>query len=241
MKMKIITATLFTGALMLSTSASAQLFGGNNGNTLLGAGIGASLGGVLGSNLAGTGVQQEGTAIGALLGGIAGASLANSGGSRYGGSGSSGRYGDFVPAYGPGYGNGYGMSSYGAFGGSYARGNAYSYGYNYPLAAPMPAPQYIRGGSLVNTYIIPHTSYKVYHPAPAPKIKYEHIYQPQQVITKRIVHSAPAPKIEYEHVYAPAPAPIVNVLPTPTGTYCYAGSDKRYDRLGNLVSAGACN
>ena len=50
---------------------------GFNGRNLAGTTIGAGLGGVIGSNLAGSGQRQEGTAIGAVLGGAAGYALAN--------------------------------------------------------------------------------------------------------------------------------------------------------------------
>lgn len=65
-------------------SASAQLIGNLDNNTVLGSAIGAGLGGALGSNLAGSGQRQEGTAIGAALGGVAGYALSNQGqGQRY--------------------------------------------------------------------------------------------------------------------------------------------------------------
>lgn len=60
---------------------------GFSGNNLLGAGIGAGLGGAIGSNLAGSGNRQEGTAIGAVLGGLAGYGIANARSNRYGNQG----------------------------------------------------------------------------------------------------------------------------------------------------------
>ena len=60
---------------------------GFNGRNLAGTAVGAGLGGVIGSNIAGSGQRQEGTAIGAVIGGLAGYSLANGrSNSRYGGS-----------------------------------------------------------------------------------------------------------------------------------------------------------
>lgn len=72
---------------------------GFTGNSLLGTAVGAGIGGAIGSNLAGSGVRQEGTAIGAVLGGLAGNALTS--GSRYGnrnfnGGGFNG--GGFAPA-----------------------------------------------------------------------------------------------------------------------------------------------
>ena len=75
---------------------------GFNGGNLFGTLAGAGIGGAIGSNLAGSGVRQEGTTIGATLGGLAGYALANRG------RGQSSR--QHVPAYGqayPYYGGGY--------------------------------------------------------------------------------------------------------------------------------------
>ena len=57
------TATAVAALLAIPATAQAQF----DGTTLLGSAIGAGLGGVIGSNLAGDGVQDEGTAIGAVL------------------------------------------------------------------------------------------------------------------------------------------------------------------------------
>ena len=50
---------------------------GFNTRTVFGTAAGAGIGGVIGSNLAGSGVREEGTAIGALIGGIAGYALSD--------------------------------------------------------------------------------------------------------------------------------------------------------------------
>lgn len=77
--MKLLTLLISTAALTaLPVTANAQLLGGFDNNTLLGGTIGAGLGGAIGSNLAGSGVRDEGTAIGAVLGGLAGAAYGNS-------------------------------------------------------------------------------------------------------------------------------------------------------------------
>ena len=93
--------SLYLGAAIAALSlapatAQAQVFPNNfDGDTLAGGLIGAGVGGAIGSNLAGGGVQDEGTAIGAALGGLAGANIANSRrGGGYGGGllhGQSGR------------------------------------------------------------------------------------------------------------------------------------------------------
>ncbi len=67
---------------------------GFTGNSLLATGVGAGIGGAIGSNLAGSGVRQEGTAIGAVLGGLAGYGLANRGQGQQGFNGGGG----FAPA-----------------------------------------------------------------------------------------------------------------------------------------------
>ncbi|WP_169331855.1 glycine zipper 2TM domain-containing protein [Robiginitomaculum antarcticum] len=61
---------------------------------LVGGLIGAVIGGVVGSNVAGDGVQDEGTAIGAVVGGLAGAGIAD-------------KRVDCDPAYGNGYNDSY--------------------------------------------------------------------------------------------------------------------------------------
>ena len=90
MKYLLTTVAVATMAFMPAT-AQAQLFGGLDNGTLLGGAAGAGLGGVIGSNLAGSGVQDEGTAIGAVLGGLAGASFANSR-SNFGGNPFAGQF-----------------------------------------------------------------------------------------------------------------------------------------------------
>ena len=82
--MKFLTLSAATLALCaMPMTANAQLFGGFDNSTLLSGAVGAGLGGAIGSNLAGSGVRDEGTAIGAVLGGLAGAAYGNSR-SRYG-------------------------------------------------------------------------------------------------------------------------------------------------------------
>ena len=62
----------------LSTTASAQLFGGGiDNNTILGGAVGSGLGAAIGYNIAPSGNASEGRAIGALAGGLAGAAFGN--------------------------------------------------------------------------------------------------------------------------------------------------------------------
>lgn len=56
----------------------------SSGDQLLGAGIGAIAGGVLGSQLAGNGARTEGSVLGAVIGGVAGAAIAGDGNSNRG-------------------------------------------------------------------------------------------------------------------------------------------------------------
>ena len=70
---------------------------GFNTRSLLGTAAGAGIGGAIGSNLAGSGVRQEGTAIGALIGGVAGYALSDRSGAF---RGSNAPYGYNAPAYG---------------------------------------------------------------------------------------------------------------------------------------------
>ena len=75
MKFLLSTATIAALALVPAT-ASAQ-FSGVNGNTVLGGAAGAGIGGVLGSQIAGSGNRTEGAVIGAVLGGLGGSAIAN--------------------------------------------------------------------------------------------------------------------------------------------------------------------
>lgn len=65
-------------AFAMSTTASAQLFGGFDNNTILAGGAGAGLGALVGSEIAPRGNRTEGAAIGALVGGLGGAAYGNS-------------------------------------------------------------------------------------------------------------------------------------------------------------------
>ncbi len=236
LKLNLLTAGLLASVFFISTPASAQIFGGSTGNTLLGAGIGAGLGGVLGSNLAGTGVQQEGTAIGAVLGGIAGAAVVNRGAHQANNRRSS-RYGGFIPGYGPGYGYEYSKRAsvpYSTFGGSYVSATNYGGGYSGQFAQPpfiqtqfiqtqfiqapfIQAPfiqplsfqglQYVQGLNIVQNYTIPYITNQVVYPPVLPQIT--------------------------RPIYAPVLAPTLPVI----NAYCYKGSDKRYDGFGRMIRA----
>ena len=77
-----------------------QLNPGFSGQSLFGTLAGAGVGGAIGSNLAGSGVREEGTAIGALIGGIAGYALSDNRGAFGTGGGTGGAYRFDAPAYG---------------------------------------------------------------------------------------------------------------------------------------------
>ncbi|GGX55759.1 hypothetical protein GCM10011309_00500 [Litorimonas cladophorae] len=64
----------------------------SNNDQLLGAGIGAIAGGVLGSQLAGNGARTEGSVLGAVLGGVAGAAIVGDGNNNRGYSSHNGYY-----------------------------------------------------------------------------------------------------------------------------------------------------
>lgn len=170
---------------------------GFTGNSLLGTVAGAGIGGVIGSNLAGSGVQQEGTAIGALIGGLAGNAL-TSGRSRYGNRGFANP--GFAPA-GP-----IGFPQGGFPQGGFAPAG---FGPAFPPAPfagpigvpPMAGPQLVPGG-FVTTGIFPSVQ-----PAPAP-LPVLRAPAPQIVN-----YAAPAPRIRY----------INNV--NSTVTQDYTGSD----------------
>lgn len=78
----------------------------NNGNQqLVGGALGAVVGGVLGSQLAGNGARTEGSVLGAVLGGVTGAAIAGNGSNRAGYYGGNSYYngGYSQPYYNTGY------------------------------------------------------------------------------------------------------------------------------------------
>lgn len=152
---------------------------GLNTRNTLGAGIGAGLGGVIGSNLAGSGVQQEGTAIGAVLGGLAGAAIANRTDRNRGG------------VYSPTYGGG---APYGTFG----------YG-----PAPMPAPHPVPAPYYTGQYVTgPVIHQRVYRPAPVVRyvqpapvvrvqqvVRYTEAPRPARIVPPVVLPADPLPRI----------------------------------------------
>jgi len=70
------------------------------------------LGGVLGSQVAGSGARTEGSVLGAVLGGVAGAAIAGNGNNGRRSYGGNGYYNGNTGYYG-GYNNGYSQSGYG--------------------------------------------------------------------------------------------------------------------------------
>jgi len=79
---------------LIPATASAQF----NTDTIFGGSAGAGIGGVIGSQIAGSGNRTEGAVIGAVVGGLAGSTLANSQSNTFNGR-SNTRYssGGFVP------------------------------------------------------------------------------------------------------------------------------------------------
>ena len=156
---------------------------GFNGRSLIGSGIGATLGGAIGSNLAGSGNRQEGTAIGAVLGGLAGYGLSNArSNQRYGQAWGGQNYG------GQGYTGGYAPASYGPQFGAPQ--------FAAPQFAPQfSGPQFVPSGQYVTSDYIPNVSYPApvmqapTLPAPAPIVRAP---QPQQIhYTQNISVAAP--------------------------------------------------
>jgi uncharacterized protein YcfJ len=73
-----VTASLSVAASAHNTGYHHQHQSGNS-DQLIGAGIGAVIGGVAGSQLAGNGARTEGSVLGAVIGGVAGAAIAGDG------------------------------------------------------------------------------------------------------------------------------------------------------------------
>ena len=139
---------------------------GFTGNSLLGTGAGAAVGCVIGSNLAGSGVRQEGTAIGAVLGGLAGYGLANRGGQNAG----------FAPA---GFNGGFGTPAF---------GNAGIIGGGLGLP-PRGGVSFAPSGQFVSGPVIPVTRYT--QPAVTRRIV---VTQPRRIAAPRpVIRRAPAP------------------------------------------------
>ena len=134
MKFLLSTATIAAMALIPAT-ASAQ-FSGFNSNTVFGGAAGAGVGGVIGSQIAGSGNRTEGAVIGAVLGGLGGSALANGrSNSRYGSG----------PVNRSGFGGGFGAPA--GFNGGFAPGGFVSGGF-VPAGAPVGfgAPAGFNGG-----------------------------------------------------------------------------------------------
>ena len=212
---------------------------GFTGRSLIGTGVGAGLGGVIGSNLAGSGVQEEGTAIGAVLGGLAGYAIANRGANQNtAGFNNFGGQGGFIPSgfnggglNSGGFNTGFGVPSF---------GNGPLIGGGLGLPARNIAPTFVPSGQYIAGPIIPVTRY--IQPAPQPV----YVSQPRTVYTapvsRTITVAAPtirlaAPTIRptvVRRTYAAAPAPVARTIrtvsvsapaPAPIRTY----SEPRYE------------
>ena len=119
-KMKVLLTTAAVAAMALIPAAASAQFATHNTNTVFGGTVGAGLGGIVGSRVAGSGNRTEGAIIGAAVGGLAGSALANGrSASRYGSTASGFGApvgGGFVPAGGFGAPVGGGFVSSGGFG-----------------------------------------------------------------------------------------------------------------------------
>lgn len=176
----------------------------DNRNDYYATGAGAVLGGVIGSNLAGSGVQDEGTAIGAVVGGVLGNAIGNATGygqnAGYGHAGyaHAGYAGHGHSAYGYGA-QGYGAQGYGVQGyGAPANGGYYTLGQDgYPQGG------YAQGGYAPAGYgaalPAPQNQFMGYVAGPVITQTYQQPAQPvqQRVIVKTVQAPAPAPQIQY--------------------------------------------
>lgn len=192
---------------------------GFNGQNLAGTAIGAGLGGVIGSNLAGSGQREEGTAIGAVLGGLAGYSIANGrSNARYGGA--PGYNGGFA---GPGFNPGFVPATQGQFQGQYLTvpSQGVAHGGGFSQAPAYQAPTYTQGGYVAGP-VIPVTTYS------APRVQYVQPQVIRQVVKReRVVIDQPCPHGTTQQsdgtcltaprvVHAPAPTVIPSQCPSGT-------------------------
>jgi len=83
-EMKFLLSTAAIATLTFVPAAAYAQFAGLDNNTVFAGAVGAGLGGVVGSQLAGSNNRTEGAAIGALAGGLAGAAYGNSQSTYYG-------------------------------------------------------------------------------------------------------------------------------------------------------------
>ena len=219
---------------------------GFNGRNLVGTGIGASLGGVIGSNLAGSGQRQEGTALGAVLGGAAGYALSNRRTSPYGSYGLQGGY--VSRPVGNGYvGGGHAFGGQGfSSGGGFVSGPRFVGGPGFgapgfgapgfPAGPVMHGPQFVPSGQYISGPIMPVTRFV--QPVPRPMI----LSQPRTVFTAPVsqgfTYAAPnvrlaGPPIRPTVVrrsYSVQPAPIIRaqrIMAEPAN--CPAGTTLQND------------
>ena len=136
----------------------------SNSDQLIGAGLGAIAGGVLGSQLAGNGARTEGSVLGAVIGGVAGAAIAgdnnNRGYSNQNGHYSGGTYNPQTGYYQGGQQRGYYQqprTNYG-YSTTYQQPVQQQYGYHQPIYQQPVYPQ----TTYTTTY---HQSAPVYRPA----------------------------------------------------------------------------
>ena len=74
--MKVLLTTAAIAAMALIPATASAQFGGVNTNSLFGGTVGAGIGGIAGSQIAGSGNRTEGAVIGAVVGGLAGSAIA---------------------------------------------------------------------------------------------------------------------------------------------------------------------
>lgn len=224
--------------------------GFNGRNPYVGAGLGAIAGGVLGSNLAASNAQQEGTALGAVLGGVAGYAMSNRNAarSRYGSYGS---YGSNGTGYSNGYSNGY------SSGGQHYVGQQYGGNTGYQPASTMPAPQSYYSHNVTTQYVQPAP---IAHAGPYMNAPQSYAFAPANIGTS--FGHAPYANTSYNNVttypvnspvyrptvrhhvrpalpmFAPIRAPHrrangYNLIDS--GLYCYANSSVKYNSIGQAV------
>ena len=231
--------TAASAALILAAAgtASAQVNfdrGADYGYT----GGGALIGGIIGSNVAGSGVQDEGTAIGAVIGGLAGNYIGNriqarqSGGAYYGHQGYGAQYGGAHYGHGVSHGGSYGHTQStrygdaGAFGGGSYPVNT-GYGYGAPVAAPSGYSHggYVAGPIQTQSYTtVQHVPVQVHRPAPVRHVQRVTVtpryVAPQPVQTSIQTYQAPTTTRVYT-----APAPVAYTPPAPVVSQPYQMSE----------------
>lgn len=234
---------------------------GFNGRNLLGTGAGAVLGGAIGSNLAGSGVREEGTAIGAVLGGVAGYALSNQGRSQqFQGQQFQGQQFQGQPFVGQQYGApivygaqpSYAVQTFTAPAQQviYSEPQYTTSHQNTVYAAPPARPLVQHQSHLAPNITYAAPNLRLAGPEIRERVVYSGVTHVEQMPIARAEHYVAPPRVVYQsphvatqhvttqHIAAPRYS-VQQHSSQSSAPLCYAGSSKRYDSWGNEFKASS--